>query len=372
MSTVQPGGLILVSGANGYIGSAIVRVLLDYGYSVRGSVRSVSDNHWMISHFGPKFHLVEIPDVNIAGAFEDAIRGVQGIVHVAADTSMAANKSIVTKTVQGTIGLLEAAAKENCVKRVVLTSSQGACVSATPGQPYKINKDTYNDHAVEMVLGRSDPDPDQEAVHSNPLQRGAIMYQAAKTMSDKKAFEWIHDHKPPFVFNCVVPNLNLGGVELVERLGLQSSSAAIDGLAYGNSLGAQFFPSQWFVNVKDTALLHIAALTMEEVKSERILAFSASFSWRGIIDILQRRYPNRTFATVDESAVDLGEVDNSLGIQLLKRLGRRGFRNLEETVVENMEAVIQAESMPQPPKSRLEVVMETMMATDNTVEKESL
>jgi len=40
MPAIQPPSKVLVTGANGYIGLWVVRVLLQRGYSVRGTVRT--------------------------------------------------------------------------------------------------------------------------------------------------------------------------------------------------------------------------------------------------------------------------------------------------------------------------------------------
>ena len=356
MGIVLKSEIVLVTGANGYIGSATVRVLVDHGYLVRGAVRSAKKNQWMKAHFGPNFQLIEVPDMNVPNAYSEAVKGVSGIVHIAANTQMADDKAVIDQTVASTIGLLETASKEISIKRVVMTSSQAAAVSPQPGKPYRISKNTYNDYAVDLVTTNHT----SEAASLNPMAQGSLIYAAAKTLSDKKAFEWVREHKPTFIYNCVVPNLNLGGVESVKDLGLPSSSSVIDGLSRGNPFGALIMNSQWYVNVTDTGLLHLAALTIEEVQSERILAFSSSFSWTQILEILRRRYPDRAFADVEEPIVDDGTVDNSYSIELLKKLGKDGFKTLEETVVENMDAVIHGELLPDKPKSRLDVVMEAM------------
>lgn len=38
--------------------------------------------------------------------------------------------------------------------------------------------------------------------------------------------------------------------------------------------------AEWFVDVQDTARLHVAALTNPEVKNERIIAYSEHFTWK--------------------------------------------------------------------------------------------
>ena len=83
MSTVPPGGLILITGANGYIASITVQEAIKRGYKVRGTVRSIEKNKWMLEHFGPNLELVEVPDLAAPNAFDEAVKGVDGVAHLA-------------------------------------------------------------------------------------------------------------------------------------------------------------------------------------------------------------------------------------------------------------------------------------------------
>lgn len=42
MPAISPPAKVLVTGANGFVGIWVVRLLLQYGYSVRGAVRSAA------------------------------------------------------------------------------------------------------------------------------------------------------------------------------------------------------------------------------------------------------------------------------------------------------------------------------------------
>lgn len=84
---LPPGSLVLVTGVNGLIASHAADQLLAYGYSIRGTVRSVSRNSYLQKLFdtrhGPsKCELVEIPDVSAPKAWENAIKGVAAVAHV--------------------------------------------------------------------------------------------------------------------------------------------------------------------------------------------------------------------------------------------------------------------------------------------------
>lgn len=77
--------LILVTGANGYIASHVVDVLLGLKFRVRGTVRE--DKPWLNQFFENKygkgvFETVVVPSMQDAGDFDVAMRGVDGVVHV--------------------------------------------------------------------------------------------------------------------------------------------------------------------------------------------------------------------------------------------------------------------------------------------------
>lgn len=71
---------ILVTGANGLIGSHTVDEILGLGFKVRGAVRDTVKSAWLTDVFDAKygkgkFELVGIPDMTVPNAFTDAIKG---------------------------------------------------------------------------------------------------------------------------------------------------------------------------------------------------------------------------------------------------------------------------------------------------------
>lgn len=71
-------GLVLVTGANGYIGAVTVEVLLKAGYSVRGTVRSQSSTKALIAalpQYADKLQFAIVPDIVAEGAFDEAVKG---------------------------------------------------------------------------------------------------------------------------------------------------------------------------------------------------------------------------------------------------------------------------------------------------------
>jgi nucleoside-diphosphate-sugar epimerase len=66
MPTVQPPAKVLVSGANGFVAIWVIKALLDQGYAVRGTVRSLEKgNHLkkVFDKYGDKLELVVVADI---------------------------------------------------------------------------------------------------------------------------------------------------------------------------------------------------------------------------------------------------------------------------------------------------------------------
>jgi nucleoside-diphosphate-sugar epimerase len=78
--TIQPGTTILVTGANGLIGSHIIDQLLARKYNVRGVVRDVKKDAWLSEYFmhkhkEAKFELVSVPDMTVEGCYDEVVKG---------------------------------------------------------------------------------------------------------------------------------------------------------------------------------------------------------------------------------------------------------------------------------------------------------
>ncbi|KAK4062198.1 hypothetical protein Trihar35433_9019 [Trichoderma harzianum] len=323
MSSVPPGGLILVTGASGYIGSVTVQVFLQCGYRVRGSVRSIASNAWMKEYFGSKFELIEVPDLNAPDAFDKAIEGVDGIAHIAMDMDMnPQNHAIIENTIKSNLQLLKAAAK-----------------------------------TIEQTVNPWNGE-------GNPRWYGIVLYGASKARGEQEAFAWMREHKPAFSFNTVVPNVNFGISISPENMSYRSTSAVIDAAVKGYPAAPSILPSQWYVDVEDTALLHLGALTLDDVNGERLLAFAGKYSWTQILEILHRRYPDKVkLKSVDELVVDAGEVDNERSIEVLKKMGNEeGFTSLEDTLVKALDTIL-ANQSKSVPKTRIDLYYDSLAST---------
>jgi dihydroflavonol-4-reductase len=113
-------GRVLVTGATGFVGSAIVRAFLGAGYPVRALVRAASPR---VNLAGLEVETIE-GDICDANAIARAMAGVRHVAHAAADYRLWARdpEAIVRTNVEGTRIVMEAALAAG-VDRVVYTSS---------------------------------------------------------------------------------------------------------------------------------------------------------------------------------------------------------------------------------------------------------
>ena len=122
----------LVTGATGFVGSAVVRKLLAAGYAVRALARSGS----------PRFHLDGLDlefvegDIRDASSLRQAISGVRYVLHVAADYRLWARdrNEIYTANVEGTRNVMQEARRAG-VERIVHTSSVATLALRDDAEP---------------------------------------------------------------------------------------------------------------------------------------------------------------------------------------------------------------------------------------------
>ncbi len=122
----------LVTGANGFIGGALVRALLEAGHRVRAFVRPHGDRRALE---GLAVEIVQ-GDVRDRAALAAAVKGCGWVFHAAALYRLWARdrQAFHASNVEGTRNLLEAA-WEAGVERVVSTSTVGVFPPSRNGQP---------------------------------------------------------------------------------------------------------------------------------------------------------------------------------------------------------------------------------------------
>lgn len=266
------GELVLVTGGSGFIGAHCIVQLLQKGYRVRTTVRSLSresEVRAMVRQGG-----VEAGDqLTFAAAdlmkddgWAQAVEGCTYVLHVASPFPPAAPKhedELIIPARDGALRVLKAA-RDAGVKRVVLTSSFAAI-----GYGQKISKKPYNEENWT--------DPNGDDVRA---------YVKSKTIAEKAAWDFIANEggslelavvNPVGVFGPVLGADYSTSILVVQRL--------MDGALPG-------VPRLYFgaVDVRDVAWMHIECMTNPNAKSQRFLAVAGDFlSMKEIAQILKRR-----------------------------------------------------------------------------------
>ncbi|KAI8221966.1 hypothetical protein K4K53_007275 [Colletotrichum sp. SAR 10_77] len=324
------GSLVVVSGASGCMGSHICDQLLGLGFRVRGISRNVKKSGWIETMFtktyGPgKFELVEVPDFSIPGAFNAAVKGAHGVIHTAADTSLDLNPdNVVSPMVSAAIGIAEAAASTPSCSRLVYTSSSSAVADPAPGIVRRITNETYNE---QTVIAAYLPDLRQDLVG------GHTVYAAGKVKTEQALWKWYHSKAPNFIMNTVIPSPCYGEVLDPKNQGFTAAMGILKMLWDGNGSEeiVKMFESQWFCDGKDVASLHVGALLLPQVKSERLFAYAGRYTVNDFLRIFKTAYPSREFPEEVENILeDATEVPNERSTEVLKMLGLKGWKSLEE------------------------------------------
>lgn len=329
---IPVGSLVVVSGVNGFIASHVADQLLQAGYRVRGTVRSLRRASWVEPYFAnrygsDKIEVVEVPDMGSASAFDEAMVGAAGAIHVATPVmqSFDPNEAVPT-VVRGAINILTAAAKQQEVKRVVLTSSSTAASAPKPNLEFVLDENTWNHEDVEAAW----QPPPYEGV-----ARKLAVYSASKMQSEQAAWKWMEDNKPDFILSTVLPNANMGLVLDPAHQGTPSTVGWLKALWNGfeGQEDLQKNPPQYYVNVQDNARVHVAALICPDVKNERLFSFAHPYNWNDILAVFRELYPQHKFINdYPDLGRDLSKVSNERAEELVKRFDRPGWTSLRDSV----------------------------------------
>ncbi len=124
--------MILVTGASGFVGSAVAKCLLQAGHAVRALVRPTSSR---MNLADPRLEIVA-GDISDADSVARAMIGVRYLFHIAADYRLWARnpQDLVRTNVEGTRTVMSAAQRAG-VERIVYTSSVATLASRPDGAP---------------------------------------------------------------------------------------------------------------------------------------------------------------------------------------------------------------------------------------------
>ncbi|KAH8900776.1 NAD(P)-binding protein [Thozetella sp. PMI_491] len=329
-SAIPKGSWVLVTGATGLIGSSVSSEILSAGYKVRAPIRNAEKGSFLTSLFEKKygagvFDTVLISNMAEPGALTEAMKDCAGVVHIMNNNCFSPDPNeVITKSLAFVNNILTAAASTPSVKRVVYTSS--ASVLPPVAKPGLVTSSSWDPDADDIVA--------KAWAEPHVPEKATLVYYASKISEERACWEFVQREKPGFVLNTVVAGLIVGD-NLHPKL-ISSSNGAVLGLLQSHPRAVGFLAGispTYFVNLKDAALLHLAALTMDHVADQRILALGEIFDYNHTLDVLGKLVPGSNLpAKVDGLAKPVAELDTAASVELLKKLSQDGFVGLDESI----------------------------------------
>ena len=253
-------GLVLVTGGSGYVAGYCIAELLNSGWSVRTTVRSVEKAKAVRASIGAiasnasEIQVVEADLLSDAGWSKAAV-GAHYALHVASPVPVTDPKNddeLIRPARDGTLRVLKAA-RDAGVKRVVMTSSISAII--------------YGRGAREKPFTEADWTDETNRRDTSP-------YDRAKTIAERAAWAWLAAEGGGLELVAVNPSLVLGpvlgadfsaSIEVVKKL-LDGSIPALPRFGFN------------VVDVRDIARLHVLAMTTPQAAGDRFIG-SGDFYW---------------------------------------------------------------------------------------------
>ena len=271
---------VLVTGGSGFVASHLVQQLLERGYRVHATVRSLADAakvaplRDMQRRFPARLELFEA-NLLVDGSYDEAMRGCRVVFHVASPFLMPEKikdgvKDVVEPAVTGTRNVLAGIERTPTVDRLVFTSTVGA---------------VFGDYIDVMAM---DGHVLSERYFNTTSTAENNPYHYSKTVAEQAAWAAARA-QDRWRMVAVNPGLVLG--PSLTPASQSGSLFLLDELFRGFFFyGAPDF-SFTVVDVRDLAAAHIAAAENPDAHGRYILAAPEMVSFFEISQILRDRHP---------------------------------------------------------------------------------
>ncbi|MFB6451317.1 SDR family oxidoreductase [Bradyrhizobium tunisiense] len=326
--------MVLVTGGTGFIAQHCILALLNAGYLVRTTVRSLAREAEVRANLkiggveaGDRLSFVAV-DLTADRGWAEAAAGCTYVQHGASPTpsgNQVREEDWVKPAVEGNIRVLRAA-KDAGVKRVVLTSAFGAI-----GVGHKPVKRPFNERDWSDLTGNVAP------------------YQRSKTLAERAAWEFIAGNGGRLELSAINPTTVLG-----PALGSDYSHSIrlIKNMMDGQPGCPKV--NTCVVDVRDVADLHLRAMTSPTAKGERFLATAGESMWLSEVANVLRRSMGTAASEVSTRVLP------SWFIRLLA-IGNPAMRQLVPHLGVNMNATAEKarQLLGWAPRSREEAILAT-------------
>ena len=270
---------VVVTGGTGYIGSWLVKYLLEEGLTVRMTVRDKSktakyDFLQKIADKSPGILEIAEADLLTPGAFDAVVQGADTVFHVASPFKLSikdAQKELIEPALQGTENVLTAVNKSDSVEKVILTSSVAA-----------IHGDNIDMKEKGLEIFNENHWNSSSSANHQP-------YSYSKTLAEQKAWE-IANSQERWKLLVINPSFVMGP-SLAKTSESESLKFVRDILKGKMSTGAPDLMFG-FVDVRDVAKAHILAAKSPKAEGRHLLA-EKTMSVLEMAKIIGKNFPGK-------------------------------------------------------------------------------
>ena len=277
--------LVLVTGGSGFIAVHTMAKLLQKGYRVRATLRTMSRQEEVKSMLA-KAGITDFDGLAFAKAdltheegWAEAAAGAAYVIHVASPTPATRPDTAAEMVKMAVGGVLHVfrAAKGTGVKRIVLTSASGAVLAGHKKHPQVFTEEDWtNLDAPIDAYQRSKTMAELEAwkfAKENGITRASVLPVAVMGPGLGKDFS----HS-----NQIVKNMLEGKMPSLLRMGFD------------------------YVDIRDVADLHILAMERPEAAGERFLATSGeNITYQHLAELLKTHFGERASRVSTQVVPDL-------------------------------------------------------------------
>ncbi|KAJ7657825.1 NAD-P-binding protein [Mycena polygramma] len=191
-------GVVLVTGINGYLGTYTALAFLDAGYTVRGTARTAAKALDWVDHFPAHkaaYQHAIAADFGVPGAFDDAVKGCDIVVHVASPNTLHLTDNetdMLIPAIRGTRILLDSVKTKPRVRRVVFTGTMAALLDTSNVEPGRVY--TANDWNPGTY--------DAAKVSPNPR----FVYGVSKALAERAFWDYIKEEQPSWAGTTILPS----------------------------------------------------------------------------------------------------------------------------------------------------------------------
>ncbi|XP_073036676.1 cinnamoyl-CoA reductase 1-like [Primulina eburnea] len=326
------GDIVCVTGAGGFIASWLVKLLLEKGYTVRGTVRNPDDpkNAHLREMEGANERLILCKaNLDDYESLREAINGCNGVFHTASPVTDEPEQ-MVEPAVVGTKNVITAAAEAK-VRRVVLTSSIGAVYMDPNRAPDEVvDESCWSD--LEFCKNTK-----------NWYCYGkAVAEQAAWDSAKELGVELVVINPVLVLGPLLQPTINASVLHILKYL---TGSAK----TYANSIQA-------YVHVKDVALAHILLFESPAASGRHLCAESVLH--RGdVVDILVKFFPEYPIPTKCSDEKNPRKKPYKFSNQKLKNLGLE-FTSVKQSLYDTVKSLQEKGHLPIPAQTDEPIIIQ--------------